>query len=146
MLRLTVLTVLSIICNGAKPQAVDGGTLSKAGERTCALVADSANVYPYYEVDEQPQFIGGEAKYFEYMSKHFKYPTCMEMPNSTIHVSFTVDRNGNIQDSHVTSATPSVMASEVLRVINGMPPWKPGICAGTKVPVTMTVPIRVCLR
>lgn len=146
MLRVTILTILTLICNGTKSQTLEGGSLTNAKERTCALVADSAIVYPFYEVDEQPQFIGGEAKYFEYLGKNLKYPTCMEMPSSTVHITFTVDRNGNIHDSHVTSATPSILAREVLHVFNGMPPWKPGICEGTKVPVTMTVPIKVCLR
>ncbi|MEZ4790824.1 MAG: hypothetical protein R2811_12495 [Flavobacteriales bacterium] len=112
----------------------------------CSLVNDTAAIYQYYEVDVPPEFQGGEKKYFEYLAKNIRHPTCLELPSSMVHVSFTVGRDGSIKDAHVTSETAPVLSTEILRVINGMPPWKPGICSGSSVPVEMMIPVKVCLR
>lgn len=112
----------------------------------CSLVNDSAAIYKFYEVDVPPEFQGGEKKYFEYLAKNIRHPTCLELPSSMVHVSFTIGRDGSIKDAHVTSETAPVLSTEILRVINGMPPWKPGICSGSPVPVEMMIPIKVCLR
>ena len=56
-------------------------------------------------------------------------------------VSFVVDKDGSTTDFRVVRSVDRYLDKEALRVLMGMPKWKPGKQKGVPVRVKYTVPI-----
>lgn len=95
-----------------------------------------------------PEFIGGTAKLFEYLSKNLKYP---ELAKSTgisgkVFIQFVVDKNGKIKDVQVLQGINPLLDKEALRVVEAMPDWKAGKQHGKHVSVIYNLPISFKLK
>lgn len=103
-------------------------------------------------VEDMPEFPGGQAAMFAFISKEVEYPELEKQNNieGTAVVSFVIDAKGNVTDVKIFPGTESKatenMRKEAIRVINMMPKWKPGKQRGKPVKVRFTVPIRFKLR
>lgn len=86
-------------------------------------------------VDEDPQFLGGQAGFAKYLSKELIYPPeALEMGlTGTVHVGFTVAADGSIRDVKILKSTDPIFNEEAIRVIKAMPRWKPGKLNGKEV-------------
>ena len=95
-------------------------------------------------VEQMPEFPnGGMAGLMQYLSKNIKYPTIAQ-ENGTqgrVTVQFVVNRDGSIVDAKVLRGVDPYLDKEAIRVISGMPKWKPGVQNGKKVRVKYTVPV-----
>ena len=99
-------------------------------------------------VEKMPEYPGGQAALFEYLSTNVKYPADAEKQKieGRVLVTFIVNTDGSITDIElVRKAFPSLDA-EAVRVISGMPKWIPGEQKGQKVRVKYTVPLSFHLR
>ena len=99
-------------------------------------------------VEKMPEYPGGQAALFEYLSTNVKYPADAEKKKveGRVLVTFIVNTDGSITDIElVRKAFPSLDA-EAVRVISGMPKWVPGEQKGQKVKVKYTVPLSFHLR
>ena len=99
-------------------------------------------------VEKMPEYPGGQAALFEYLSTNVKYPADAEKKKveGRVLVTFIVNTDGSITDIElVRKAFPSLDA-EAVRVISGMPKWIPGEQKGQKVRVKYTVPLSFHLR
>ncbi len=99
-----------------------------------------------FVADEMPTFPGGGIEMIKFISKNFNYPksNLEQMPLTTkIYVEFIVTKEGNIKDAKVKKGINPELDKEALRVINAMPPWKPGKQNGKPVNVKMNVPIQL---
>ena len=99
-------------------------------------------------VEKMPEYPGGQAALFEYLSTNVKYPADAEKKKveGRVLVTFIVNTDGSITDIElVRKAFPSLDA-EAVRVISGMPKWIPGEQKGQKVRVKYTVPLSFNLR
>jgi TonB family protein len=78
-----------------------------------------------------------------YLHKNIKYPESARKAKITgrFLARFTVGKDGKIRDLEVIKPLCPDCAEEALRVINAMPPWKPGIHFGKPVNVTYVLPI-----
>jgi len=95
-------------------------------------------------VEELPQFPGGEAALFQYLSKNVHYPVmCQENDiQGRVVCEFTVNKDGSITDVVVIrSAGNAALDREAVRVVQSMPNWVPGKQRGKPVRVTYYVPI-----
>ena len=95
-----------------------------------------------------PEYPGGQAALFEYLSTNVKYPADAEKKKveGRVLVTFIVNTDGSITDIElVRKAFPSLDA-EAVRVISGMPKWIPGEQKGQKVRVKYTVPLTFRLK
>ena len=110
-----------------------------------AVKEDNVDDNKIYEVVEQmPEFPnGGTAGLMNFISKNLKYPTvCQESGvQGRVVVSFVVDKDGSTTDFRVVRSVDKYLDKEALRVLNGMPKWKPGKQKGVPVKVKYTVPI-----
>ena len=90
-----------------------------------------------------PQFPGGHVALFEYLSKNIKFPKSKENEDVKVRVvtTFTVEKDGSITDAKIVRSQGEAFDNEVLRVINGMPKWIPGMQNGKAVSVKYTLPI-----
>ena len=94
-------------------------------------------------VEETPEFPGGTAALLEYLRTNIKYPQdCRENHiQGRVLVTFVVETDGSITNANVVRGVDPSLDAEALRVILGMPYWKPGKQRGNAVRVQYTVPI-----
>lgn len=99
-------------------------------------------------VEQMPQFPGGDAALFEYLSTHIKYPTIAEENGvqGRVIVTFVVERDGSITDVKVFKSVDPSLDKEASRVVAGMPKWIPGKQNGSAVRVKYTVPVTFRLQ
>ena len=109
------------------------------------LPSEEEAVYPpiYNVIDQMPEFPGGSAELLKYLSTHIKYPTMSQEMGSQgrVIVQFVVDKDGSITNPTVVRGVDAYLDKEAIRVISGMPKWKPGVQNGKKVRVKYTVPV-----
>ena len=99
-------------------------------------------------VEKMPEYPGGQAALFEYLQKNVKYPADAEKKKveGRVLVTFVVNTDGSITDIEVVRKTFPSLDAEAVRVISGMPRWKPGEQRGQKVRVKYTVPLTFRLK
>ena len=99
-------------------------------------------------VEKMPEYPGGQAALFEYLQKNVKYPADAEKKKveGRVLVTFVVNTDGSITDIEVVRKTFPSLDAEAVRVISGMPRWKPGEQKGQKVRVKYTVPLTFRLK
>ena len=99
-------------------------------------------------VEDQPEFPGGTAALLEYLRKNIKYPAICRENNiqGRVIVSFIVNKDGAIVEPEVIKGVNPSLDKEALRVISGMPKWKPGSQRGKPVRVKYTVPVNFKLQ
>ena len=100
-------------------------------------------------VEQMPEFPnGGMAGLMQYLSKNIKYSTIAQ-ENGTqgrVTVQFVVNKDGSIVDAKVLRGVDPYLDKEAVRVIMGMPKWKPGMQRGKPVRVKYTVPVMFRLQ
>mgnify|MGYP005924032243 CR=1 FL=1 len=94
-------------------------------------------------VEQMPTFPGGQQELMSYLGKNIKYPTISQEMGSAgrVIVQFVVDKDGSISNPEVVRGVDAYLDKEAIRVISGMPKWKPGVQNGKKVRVKYTVPV-----
>lgn len=77
-------------------------------------------------VEKQPEFPGGTAELFKYLSKAIKYPVIAQENGiqGRVVCSFVVNRDGSIVDIQVMRGVDPSLDKEAVRVISEMPKWK----------------------
>jgi TonB family protein len=90
-----------------------------------------------------PEFHGGMHALMKYISENVEYPKGETVPG-TVFVEFVVNTDGSLSDIKIIKSSDSqAFDKEVIKMIEGMPPWKPGMEGGVNVRVKYVVPVRV---
>ena len=94
-------------------------------------------VYDFVSVEKQPEYPGGIAKFYSYLSKEIKYPEVAKKNKTQgkVFLSFTVEKNGQLKDVAVTRGLSAETDAEAIRVVKNSPNWNPGILKGKPVRV-----------
>ncbi len=103
----------------------------------------------YNVVEDQPEFPGGMQALMKYLRDNIKYPSISRQNNSQgrAYISFVVNTDGSITDVEVMKGTGDVyLDKEAVRVVSGMPKWKPGKQQGKTVRVKFTLPVMFRLQ
>lgn len=99
-------------------------------------------------VEEMPEFPGGMGEMMKYLARNIKYP--VEAQEAKIQgrviVQFVVKADGSTSDFVVMRSVSPSLDAEAVRVLKGMPKWKPGKQRGKAVDVTFTVPVTFKLQ
>jgi TonB family protein len=95
-----------------------------------------------------PEFPGGVEKLMEYVAMNVRYPKeaedkCLQ---GRVIATFIVEKDGSITSAKIVRSIDPALDAEALRVINGMPNWKPGTQKGEPVRVKYTIPISFRLQ
>jgi TonB family protein len=103
---------------------------------------------PLVIAQEMPEFPGGQDALMKYVAKSIKYPDdALESGiHGTVFVSFVVETDGRITEVKVLRGIRGGCDEEALRVMKGMPSWKPGKQNGKLVRVRYNLPIRFKLQ
>ena len=148
--------VLTIIDDDATAEETNFASLEETGEdvviKHIPVTVDEEVVVEddiFVVVEENPQFPnGGTAGLLQYLGKNIKYPT-IPQENGTqgrVTVQFVVNKDGSIVDVKVIRGVDPYLDKEAVRVIMGMPKWKPGMQRGKPVRVKYTVPVMFRLQ
>lgn len=116
----------------------------------------------YEEVEDMPRFPGCEGelgsdesrdmcafkKMQQYLVKKMQYPpAAIDMGISgTVFIGFVVNTDGSIDSVIVARSVHPLLDQEAMRVVQGMPLWKPGIQKGVPVRTKFFLPIKFGLR
>ncbi len=102
---------------------------------------------PFVAVEQMPEFQGGVAEMYKYLSKNIRYPSKATAANveGKVFVAFVVGADGTIKDVTVSKGIGYGCDEEAVRVVKAMPKWKPGRQSGRNVPVRYSVPISFTL-
>ena len=97
--------------------------------------------------DKNPEFPGGMKAWQEYLLKTLKYPALAKANNiqGRVILSFTVGKDGSIEDIKILRGVGSGLDEEAVRVIALSPKWIPGTKDGVPVKVSYTTPINFAL-
>ena len=102
----------------------------------------------YTQVEQMPEFPGGDAALRSFIATSVKYPASARENNiqGKVEVSFVVTKTGNISNARVVGGVNPSLDREALRVVNSVPPWTPGKQNGENVATEYTLPINFVLQ
>ena len=94
-------------------------------------------------VEKRPEFPGGHAAMYEYLSKNLRYPVMAKRMGieGRVFVQFVISKDGSISHVETIKGIGSGCDEEAERVIKSMPAWSPGKQRGKAVKVQMIIPV-----
>jgi TonB family protein len=100
-------------------------------------------IYELVEVEEKPEFPGGEAALIQFFAKNLRYPPeAAEMSiQGKVIFGFIVEKDGSIHTIEMLNSLDRFCDAEALRVIGRMPKWKPAKKDGKSVRVYYIFPV-----
>jgi periplasmic protein TonB len=103
---------------------------------------------PFVVVEEMPMFPGGDAELLKYIAEHTQYPEVAKENNvqGKVIVRFCVTSKGGVNQVSILKGVDPELDKEAIRVVNTLPPFKPGKQGGKAVPVWYMVPISFTLK
>ena len=118
----------------------------KADANKPDMTPDKNGVYQI--VEEMPQYPGGENALMDYVSKNVVYPSEAQEKgiSGRVFVGFIVEKDGSVSNVEVLRGIGGGCDEEAVRVISGLPKWKPGKQEGKPVRVSYQMPINFKLQ
>ncbi|TCD03401.1 M56 family metallopeptidase [Pedobacter psychroterrae] len=133
----------------SQPGAPGQGATKSEGTVTYSTMVnqDPNKVYDFVSLQKQPEFVGGMAKFFEYLKKTVRYPAEAQKNkvSGKVFLSFVVEKDGSLTDIKVDRKLGSGLDEEAVRVIEESPRWIPGVQDGKAVRVKFNIPISFSL-
>ncbi|MBR5061377.1 MAG: M56 family metallopeptidase [Prevotella sp.] len=160
LLMVPVAAAALVACNlDSKPQSaqeseVEGlpDTVAISVDRQSGMdtmtVADSPSEGYFDNVEQMPEYPGGQEELMKFLQTNVKYPK--EATDKGIQgrvlVQFIVKSDGSISDAKVVREAHPLLDAEALRVVKSMPKWKPGMQSGKIVNVKYVIPVTFRLQ
>lgn len=122
----------------AAPSNGNGNSISN--NTTSTKVDDETKIFERAEV--MPEFPGGIDALRKFIIKNIHQPDDLEAGQKiVVMASFVVSKTGKIENLKIANSGRTDLDKEVLRVINKMPLWKPGMQNGSAVSVYFNLPV-----
>jgi periplasmic protein TonB len=140
-------TIEEIKQNEVAAVEVEGDAEVVFEEPVVEVVAEDENKV-FLVVEQQPEFEGGYEAMMNFIRKNMRYPASARRMgiDGTVFVSFVVGKDGSINDVKVIRGISADCDKEAVRVVQAMPPWKPGKQNGKPVFVRFNLPIKFKLN
>jgi protein TonB len=129
-------------------EIVDGAAIEVAVEPVEPEPVTPVEPEPVVFVQEMPSFPGGTVALLRYISEHVIYPedALANQIQGTVFLRFVIGKTGEVTRVEVTRGADPLLDDEAVRVISGLPRWKPGKQDGNPVPVWFAVPVTFRLK
>lgn len=100
--------------------------------------------YDLANVQQKPEFPGGEKAMYEFMNKNIHYPPVAQEEGiqGTVVVQFTIAKDGSVTGAKAVRSPHESLSNEAVRMVMSMPKWTPGRNNGQAVKVNYTLPVR----
>ncbi len=111
------------------------------------IVEDSLETVPFMPGwAGMPEFMEGDLQ--QYLAKHVRYPgrAITYGIKGTVICQFVIDKDGTITDIKIVRSIDPDLDNEVIRVVENMPSWTPGVQNGKPVKVQFTLPVKFDLK
>lgn len=99
---------------------------------------DSSKIYTYVPQMPEPGYDVGA-----YIFERFRCGDSALISNPTIIVRFVINEDGKISGCDILKSAGSHCDDDIVKIINSMPPWKPGKKDKKAVKVYFTLPVHV---
>ncbi len=129
-------------------QNVEGAEVTiDVKDQVVNTIIEKEDTKPFLIVEQMPEFPGGESEMYKYIYKNYKYPAIARENGieGKIYIQFVVNATGHVQDVQILRGLHPSCDLEAVRVIKGMPSFKPGKQAGKAVPVQYSIPLSLTL-
>jgi len=102
----------------------------------------------YDNIGHQPEFKGGIAEFYKYLSRNYKFPSEAQRNrvNGRLYISFVVEKDGSLTDYEFKNNLGYGTQEEAVRVLNECPKWIPGVQHGIPVRVKYNININLAQR
>lgn len=112
------------------------------------ITGEEKSMEPFVEVDEMPQFPGGEGALMKYIAENTIYPDFSKNNHiqGRVIVRFCISEKGEVNRVGVIQGISADLDAEAIRVVKTLPLFKPGRQGGKDVPVWFMVPISFSLK
>lgn len=140
LLLLPVSLLIIFACSESSDDELDG----LAPKKTTAMSAVSnATNDVFTVVEDMPEFPGGVEELMNYIKNNMRYPqqAIADSVQGRVITSFVIDTDGSVINANILRGVTTELDEEALRVVEGMPKWKPGKQRGVEVKVKYTLPI-----
>jgi protein TonB len=134
----------SVPTGGGEGNTGTGADTLAAGGGGTAL-DDDTTTWKGYEVDERPEFPGGEPALGDWVKDHLDFPNGFS-GRDVVHVQFTVGKDGLVTDVRAVTGKQASCKEAATRTVAHMPRWRPARRHGHAVPCRLTLPIRFEVR
>lgn len=96
-----------------------------------------------WELEEMPEYPGGESALHRYLNREVKYPEIdiIGRQEGRVTVGFIIRSDGSVTDVQVLKGVSPTIDAEALRVVRKMIKWKPGKFNQREVDVRYNLPI-----
>ena len=126
-------------------------TYSQDQSASCELRLDTiSNIFVADDVEIEPEYPGGARELSVYLNRIADdtiYNVCEQL-YGILYVGFVIDENGIIQFPRILSGEnwTDDQKAKACKMFSEMPPWSPGKCENTNIPVFFVIPLRVCCK
>ncbi|MCR4828539.1 MAG: energy transducer TonB [Bacteroidales bacterium] len=99
-------------------------------------------------VEQEPEYPGGTDALYKYLHDNLKYPDIARDNNisGVCYINFVVEKDGSISRAVIKRDIGGGCGAEALRVVKGMPKWKPGKQGGRAVRSEFMLPVEFILQ
>ncbi|GAA4816508.1 TonB family protein [Litoribaculum gwangyangense] len=89
---------------------------------------EEGNEIEYVNYIINPEYEGGYSEISRFLSINLKYPRNMISMGieGKVYISFTVKKNGDVDDVRILRSPHEELSKEALRIFNNLKAWKPG--------------------
>jgi len=101
-------------------------------------------VYNFVAMENPPNYPGGVGAFYKFLANNIKYPLLASDNEiqGTVYVSFTVEKDGSLNDIKVDRKLGYGTDEEAVRVLKLSKRWNPGMQNGRVVRVKYNIPIK----
>lgn len=126
----------------------ENAATEKANEAEVIVQEPATKGEAFTVVEQMPEFPGGMKELMTYLKDNIKYPKAAQdkKVQGRVIVQFVVEKDGTPTEFNVVRSVDPDLDAEALRVLGGMPKWKPGMQKGQVVRVKYTVPVAFRLQ
>ena len=110
--------------------------------------SQTADSDTFTEVDEMPEFEGGDKSLLNFIKENTRYPESAKVSGKQgkVFIRFSVEADGTVGRASVLKGVDPDLDAESLRVVSSLPAFEPGQKDGKAVAVWYTIPIEFKLQ
>lgn len=137
-------TIEEIKQNDTGAENVEGDGNIVFEEPVEEIVEENTDDMIFTVVEQAPEFEGGLQEMYKFMAKNTRYPAKARRMGieGTVFIGFVVDAKGMISDVAIIKGIDTDCDAEAIRVVQMMPPWRPGKQNGKAVKVKYVLPFK----
>lgn len=127
-----------------------GNSGFKKGNGNYGDITNIKKEEPMLAPEFMPEFVGGEKALYRFLGDHLEFPQSAKRNNisAKLVVGFIIEKDGSISGVTIKKCnSPNYgFEAEVLKAVQNMPSWKPGMQGGKPVRVHFNLPINFKLE